>query len=90
MLSAGDGDRGMGQAVVVTYTDPTTGDDANVVEDAAGNEAATFTTGEDGVVAVTNNSAVDTTAPTLVSATVDAAGDEVVVVLSEPIQATEH
>ena len=43
-----------GQLVVVTYTDPTTGDDENVVEDAAGNEAATFTTGEDGVVAVTN------------------------------------
>ena len=45
-----------GQTVVVTYTDPTTGDDANVVEDAAGNEAATFTTGQGGVVAVTNES----------------------------------
>ena len=45
----------VGQAVVVTYTDPTTGDDSDVVEDLVSNEAATFTTGEDGVVAVTNN-----------------------------------
>ena len=44
------------QVVVVTYTDPTTGDDSDVIEDAAGNEAATFTTGQGGVVAVTNNS----------------------------------
>ena len=29
-----------GQAVVITYTDPTTGDDANAIQDAAGNDAA--------------------------------------------------
>jgi hypothetical protein len=34
-----------GQAVVVTYTDPTAGDDANAIQDTAGNDAATFTTG---------------------------------------------
>ena len=35
-----------GQTVVVTYTDRTTGDDAAfVVEDTAGNDAASFTTG---------------------------------------------
>ena len=38
-----------------TYTDPTTGDDANAIQDTAGNDAATFTTGMDGVPAVTNN-----------------------------------
>ena len=75
------------QVVVVTYTDPTTGDDANVIEDAAGNEAATFTTGEGGVVAVTNNSTAgaDTTAPTLVSATVDAAGEVISLTFDEDL-----
>ena len=50
---------------MVTYTDPTAGDDAVAIEDAAGNEAATFTTGRSGVPVVTNNSTVDTTPPTL-------------------------
>ncbi len=64
-----------GQTVVVTYTDLTPGDDVNVVEDTAGNDAASFTTGMDGVVAVTNNSEVgmDTTAPELSSAAVNPA-----------------
>ena len=44
-----------GQVVVVSYTDPTTGDDASAVKDAAGNDVATFTTGSDGVPAVVNN-----------------------------------
>ena len=44
-----------GQVVVVTYEDPTAGDDANAIQDTAGNDAATFTTGMDGVPAVTNN-----------------------------------
>ena len=52
-----------GQAVVVTYTDPTAGDDANAIQDTAGNDAATFTTGMDGVPAVTNNSTVTNTVP---------------------------
>ena len=52
-----------GQAVVVTYTDPTTGDDANAFQDIAGNDAATFTTGMNGVPAVTNGSTVAATAP---------------------------
>ena len=63
-----------GQAIVVTYTDPTAGDDAVAIEDAAGNETATFTTGMNSVPAVTNNSTVDTTPPTLTSATVPASG----------------
>ena len=53
-----------GQAVVVTYTDPTAGDDANAIQDTAGNDAATFTTGMNGVPAVTNNSIVTNTPAT--------------------------
>ena len=53
-----------GQAVVVTYTDPTAGDDANAIQDTAGNDAATFTTGMNGVPAVTNNSVVTNTPAT--------------------------
>ena len=53
---------GQGQTVVITYTDPTSGDDDVALEDAAGNETATFTTGMNSVPAVTNNSAVNTPA----------------------------
>ena len=52
-----------GQAVVVTYTDPTASNDRNAIQDTAGNDAATFTTGMDGVPAVTNNSTVTNTVP---------------------------
>ncbi|MBT9511225.1 MAG: DUF4347 domain-containing protein, partial [Acidovorax sp.] len=34
---------GAGQTVTVAYTDPTAGNDANAVQDAAGNDAASFT-----------------------------------------------
>ena len=53
-----------GQVVVVTYEDPTAGDDANAIQDTAGNDAATVTTGMDGVPAVTNNSTVTNTLAT--------------------------
>ena len=53
-----------GHVVVVTYEDPTAGDDANAIQDTAGNDAATFTTGMDGVPAVTNNSTVTNTLAT--------------------------
>ena len=44
-----------GQVVTVSYADPTTGDDtAGVLEDAAGNDVASFTTGSGGVPAVVN------------------------------------
>ena len=78
-----------GQTVVVTYTDPTSGDDANAIQDATGNDAATFTTGMNSVPAVTNNSTVttvDTTAPTLTSAIVPANGDWVQFLFSETLQ----
>uniref|UniRef100_UPI0002376CE9 SwmB domain-containing protein n=1 Tax=Verminephrobacter aporrectodeae TaxID=1110389 RepID=UPI0002376CE9 len=31
-----------GQAMTIAYTDPTTGNDANAIQDAAGNDAASF------------------------------------------------
>ena len=43
-----------GQRVVLTYTDPTGGNDPNAVQDAAGNDAASFTTGSGGVPGVIN------------------------------------
>ena len=46
-----------GQAVSVTYTDPSAGNDTNAVQDAVGNDAATFTR------TVTNNSTVVSAAP---------------------------
>ena len=53
-----------GQTVVVSYTDPTTGDDTVALQDSAGNDVASFTTGMSGVPAVTNDSTVVNTAPT--------------------------
>ena len=45
-----------GQVVTVSYIDPTTGDDTSaVLEDATGNDVASFTTGSSGVPAVVNN-----------------------------------
>ena len=56
-----------GQTVIVTYTDRTAGNDANAIQDEAGHDAASFTTGEDGVPAVTNNSTLEPSTVTLVS-----------------------
>ena len=78
-------DIGQGQAVVLSYTDPTAGDDDVALEDAGGNETPSFTTGSGGVPAVTNNSTVDLTGPALVSATVNADGDQVELVFSEDL-----
>ena len=49
---------GQGQTVVVAYEDPTAVDDANAIQDAAGNDSPDFTTGSGSVPAVTNNSAL--------------------------------
>ena len=54
---------GEGQTVVVDYADPTTNNDANAIQDTAGNDTFDFTTGSDGVPAVTNNSTVHTEVP---------------------------
>ena len=48
-----------GQAVTLTYTDPTAGDDAVALQDVLGNESPTFTTGVDGVPDVINNSTIN-------------------------------
>ena len=59
-----------GQAVTLTYTDPTAGDDVVALQDALGNETPTFTTGLHGVPAVINNSAITVPgAPTGLTAT---------------------
>ena len=52
-----------GQTVKIVYTDPTSGDDTKAIQDAAGNDDADFTTGEDGVPAVTNDSTLARVAP---------------------------
>ena len=51
------------QAVIVSYTDPTTGDDTAVLQDAAANDVASFTTGSAGVPAVTNTAIVANAPP---------------------------
>ena len=45
-----------GQNVTVTYTDPTSGDDAAAIQDSDGDDTPSFTTGQGGVPAVVNNS----------------------------------
>ncbi|MCY4602212.1 MAG: SwmB domain-containing protein [Acidobacteria bacterium] len=69
-----------GQSVVVSYTDPTPGDDERALQDAAGNDAASFT------VTATNNSArTETTAPSLVSVVVDPSGDAITFTFDEDV-----
>jgi uncharacterized repeat protein (TIGR02059 family) len=79
-----------GELVKVSYTDPTTGNDANAVQDTAGNDAATL-----GSTAVTNNTPVpppppppagDTTAPVFGSATVN--GSTLVMNYNEALSAS--
>ena len=64
-----------GQTVVVSYNDPTAGDDTVALQDLAGNDVASFTTGMSGVPAVTNDSTVVNTAPTAANKTVTTAED---------------
>ena len=60
------------QVVVVTYTDPTTGDDTNAIQDTDGNDAPSFTTGSGGSPAVSNISSIaDTKGPAFASAAAD-------------------
>ena len=51
------------QTVTLRYTDPTAADDEHVIEDAAGNELASLTSGVGGVPAVTNRSTRDAVLP---------------------------
>ena len=59
-----------GQAVVVTYTDPSGGNDANAFQDTSGNDAASFRTGSGTVPAATNGSTLTNNAPTAANGTV--------------------
>ncbi|KAB0623864.1 SwmB domain-containing protein, partial [Acinetobacter guillouiae] len=76
-----------GQTVTVGYTDPTTGNDTNAIQDTAGNDAATLP-----ATAVDNGSTVpgggDTTAPTFVSAALDTAGTSLTLTYSEALDGT--
>ena len=61
-----------GQTVVITYTDPSGDDDEVALQDEAGNDMESFTTGSGGVPAVVNSSTVARSvpdAPTGLSAT---------------------
>ena len=72
-----------GQSVTVAYTDPTGGNDASAVQDSAGNDAASLS-----ATSVTNNSTVDVTAPSFVSAATNTAGTTVTLTYSEALSAT--
>ena len=61
-----------GQTVVVSYDQSAAGTEA--LGDSDGNKVADFTTGMDGIPAVVNNSAVDTSPPELTGATVASSG----------------
>ncbi|MCW5219669.1 hypothetical protein D5040_00005, partial [Verminephrobacter aporrectodeae subsp. tuberculatae] len=66
-----------GQTVTVAYADPTTGNDANAIQDAAGNDATSFA-----ATAVRNDTpAADTTPPEFSSATAN--GNQVVVTYTD-------
>ena len=69
-----------GQTVTVSYTDPTANNDANAIQDLAGNDAITLTS-----QAVSNNTP-DTTAPAFSSATVN--GTAMVLTYGEALDAT--
>ena len=76
-----------GQSVVVTYTDPNPGSDdaTGVIQDTGGNDAASFTTGEDGVPAVVNNSGAAPVAPDAPAGLMaEAAGDTGIVLTWSP------
>jgi|GEM_PF-2321545 len=72
-----------GQSVQIAYTDPTTGNDINAIQDVAGNDAASLP-----ATTVTNDSTVpgtDTTPPIFVSATVDNTGTQLVLTYNKDL-----
>ena len=76
-----------GQSVVVTYTDPNPGSDdaTGVIQDTGGNDAASFTTGVEGVPAVVNNSVAAPVAPDAPAGLMaEAAGDTGIVLTWSP------
>ena len=76
------------QTVVVSYTDPTAGNDTVALQDLVGNDVAGFTTGKSGVPAVTNGSTVpstDTTPPEVEGVVVDEVNMIVSIVFDEAL-----
>jgi uncharacterized repeat protein (TIGR02059 family) len=71
-----------GQAVTVAYTDPSTSNDANAVQDALGNDAITLA-----ARSVTNNTP-DTLPPVFQSAATNTNGTKVVLTYDEALSAT--
>jgi uncharacterized repeat protein (TIGR02059 family) len=69
-----------GQAVTMAYTDSTTGNDLNAVQDAIGNDAVSL-----GVTTVTNNSTVDTIVPVFQSAVTSSNGLTVILTYNEAL-----
>ena len=74
-----------GQLVTVSYTPTTVDDPAPLLQDAASNAVAAFTTGSGGVPAVVNNVRPDLTPPALESATVLPDGTTIELVFDEVI-----
>ena len=79
-----------GQTVIVSYTDPTAGNDTVALQDRAGNDVAGFTTGRSGVPAVTNGSTVpsaDTTPPEVEGVVVNEVNMTVSIIFDEALDA---
>ncbi|MGA0305968.1 MAG: thrombospondin type 3 repeat-containing protein, partial [bacterium] len=75
-----------GQTIMVAYTDPTSGNDANAIQDAAGNDASLLSTSS-----VTNNSTLtppDTTAPLFSSAVTSIDGTQIILSYNEALSST--
>ncbi|WP_434082435.1 SwmB domain-containing protein [Comamonas antarctica] len=70
-----------GAAVTVAYSDPTTGNDVNAIQDAAGNDAASLP------ATVVSNTVPDTTPPAFVSASTSTDGTTLVLRYDEPLDA---
>ena len=71
-----------GQSITVAYTDPSGSNDANAVQDSAGNDAATLS-----ATSVTNNVA-DSTAPVFSSAAIGSDGTVIVMTYNEALSST--
>jgi uncharacterized repeat protein (TIGR02059 family) len=71
-----------GQAITVAYTDSTGGNDANALQDAAGNDAITLSS------TTVTNSVPETIAPIFQSAATNAGGTKVILTYNEALSAT--
>ena len=66
-----------GQGIAVAYADPSSADDAQAVQDEAGNDAASFRVGAGETVTVANDSSVAATAPGAPTGLTARAGDDI-------------